>query len=527
MNTNNPFNPDSQGVYGDYSVTGSFFSEPNKDQQDIAREVAISTVPATLGGYAIPIESVKNQAFEVDLIIDELLSDIENLLTQIYVDPYVDFDLSEAHKRICEEARKESSFIEENINFICFGEIVYAERLASHASSIFIDKYMKVLTQSTFSYLFYFRLLLKIFKNEINNIKHTLIFDYGDQYEDESQEKVALQFDSWSKTTLHCIQRISSIISSESEKINSTELDNLSEKHAIQSQAFFAIKLNSINNRIDNSLAHLQKDFKDNAEVFYRKYLKPSIRMQKEISSALTVDFQTTSFLQDYPELSLELFEAANVIKGNFYSIYSDLYERYVIAKAEVDKVFELINQSRKYSGYISQLSYKGTSKKKILADVYDEKYNIIFMSIPINSADKKSLRSSHAILDDLELDHHPQYLLRDGGSITGSISVDPMVKIDGVDISDHAHTGSDGSPRIRSTDIDYFSARQRASVSTVYASKPISLVIDSFDTKIVDGGQPVTDVTFTIEINDFDENNYEFEMSYTEIEQYTENEQE
>jgi hypothetical protein len=526
MSINNPFNSDSQGIYSDYSVTGSFFSEPNKEQQDLAREIAISTVPATLGGYIIPIESVKNQAFEVDLIIEELIGTIENLLSQIYVDAYSNFDLGEAHRRICEEARKENSSIEENINFICFGEIIYAERLASHASNIFIDKYMKVLTQSTFSYLFYFRILLKIFKNEISNIKNTLIFDYGDEYEDESQEKVALQFDSWSKTTLHCIQRISSIISSESEKINSTELDNLSEKHAIQSQAFFAIKLNSINNRIDNLLAHLGKDFKSNGDVFFSKYLKPSIRMQREISSALTVDFQTTSFLNDYPELSLELFEASNVIKGNFYSIYSDLYERYTIAKSEVDRVFELINQSRKYSGYISQLSHKGVNKKKILADVYDEKYNILFKSIVVNPESKTSLRSSHSLLDDLDLDHHPQYLLRDGGNITGSISVEPGVKIDGVDISEHSHTGSDGSSKIRSTDIDYSSVRQRSEDSIVYASKPISLVIDSFDTKIVDGGQPVTDVTFTIEINDFDENNYEFEMSYTEIEQFIENEQ-
>lgn len=519
MNTNNPFNPDTQGIYSDYSSSGSFFQTLSQEQIDIQREKEISSIPAALGGYVIPLTDVIGQVLHTERELDALLNEVENLLSKLYINPLVDFDLDEAHRKLCREAKKKRSEIDLNINFICFGEILFAERLGTYAAKLFLDKYMKALTHSTFSYLFYFRLILKVLKNEINNIKFTLLFDYGDEYDDESQEKIALQFDSWAKTTLHCVQRISSIISSQPTAINSTELDNLSKKHAIQSQAFFAIKLNSINNRIDNLIAHLEKDFKSNSDVFFNKYLKPSIKMHKDISSALSLDFETTSFMSEYPDLSVELFEAINSIRGNFNSIYSDLYERYVNSKEEIDRVFELVLQSRKYSAFISQLSSKGINKKIILADIYDESYNDLFKSIVIDSSSTSSLNASHSMLDNLDLDDHPQYLLKDGGTVIGDISVEPGVKIDGVDISNHAHTGADGSPRIKSTDIDYSSIRGDRTVSKRYADRPLSIIIDSFDTKIVDGGQPVTDVTFAIEINDFDENDYEFEIFYTEIE--------
>jgi hypothetical protein len=519
MNTNNPFNPDSEGIYRDYSSSGSFFESISENQSRIQREIDVATVPATLGGYVIPLFDVRAQVLHVEKEIDLLLEESESLLSKLYINSLIDFELNDAHRKLCREAKKQKPEINENINFICFGEVIYAERLGSYAAKLFLDKYMKVLTHSTFSYLFYFRLILKVLKNEINNIKFTLLSDYGDEYDDESQEKVALQFDSWAKTTLHFIQRISSIISSEQPRISSAEVDNLQKKHAIQSQAFFAVKLNSINNRIDNLIAHLEKDFKSNSDLFFNKYLRPSIRMQKDISSTLFLDFQTTSFVSEYPQLSVELFEAINAIKGNFYSIYSDLYERYVNSKIEIDRVFELIIESRKYSAYISQLSTKGVDKQKILSDVYEENYNTLFRSIIVDSSSYRALSASHSMLDGLDNDDHPQYLLRDGGRVIGDIHVDPGVKIDGIDISDHTHNGTDGSRRIRSVDIDYSFARGRSDSSALYADKPLSIIVDSFDTKIVDGGQPVTDVTFAIEINDFDENDYEFEIFYTEIE--------
>jgi hypothetical protein len=68
---------------------------------------------------------------------------------------------------------------------------------------------------------------------------------------------------------------------------------------------------------------------------------------------------------------------------------------------------------------------------------------------------DENRFKSEHNKISGREVaDAHPQYLLRDKGSITGDIFVDPGVKIDGVELSTHAHTGVDGSAMIDGSSI-------------------------------------------------------------------------
>jgi hypothetical protein len=90
--------------------------------------------------------------------------------------------------------------------------------------------------------------------------------------------------------------------------------------------------------------------------------------------------------------------------------------------------------------------------------------------------------------------------LLRDGGSITGNISVENSSTIDGVHLSTHAHNGLDGSQKIKSTDIDYDSARLAV---TSIVPAPLSISIDSLINDIIDGGIPVVDVVVAINTGD------------------------
>jgi hypothetical protein len=79
-----------------------------------------------------------------------------------------------------------------------------------------------------------------------------------------------------------------------------------------------------------------------------------------------------------------------------------------------------LVTSKRKYSNYIYQLSSKGQPKPVIIKTVKDDKYAKIFDSTHQTYRTESDLVSSHASLDDLTEDHHPQYLLRDGGIISG-----------------------------------------------------------------------------------------------------------
>jgi hypothetical protein len=111
---------------------------------------------------------------------------------------------------------------------------------------------------------------------------------------------------------------------------------------------------------------------------------------------------------------------------------------------------------------------------------------------------------------------HHPQYLLKDGGTITGDIFVENGARIQGVEIGSHAHTGSDGSAKIRSTDIDYSSPRDESEITI---DKPYSVTIDSYVSDIIDGGIPVMDVILSIETGSASNNqNIEYEISISEV---------
>jgi hypothetical protein len=214
----------------------------------------------------------------------------------------------------------------------------------------------------------------------------------------------------------------------------------------------------------------------------------------------MEVDFYTTSLPRELPFLTDELLIATNVINANFGMVLSDLVQRNEIIDSNADRLFKLVQVKRKYSNYIFQLSFKGQVKPIIIKSVNEDKYSSIFDSAIYTYRDESDLISNHASLDNLLEDHHPQYLLKNGGIITGDIFVDSNAKIDGVQIATHSHSGFDGSEKIKASDIDYSSSK---SDSSVKPNKPSSLSVLQYVTDIVDGGVPVIDAIIDIEVED------------------------
>jgi hypothetical protein len=179
---------------------------------------------------------------------------------------------------------------------------------------------------------------------------------------------------------------------------------------------------------------------------------------------------------------------------------------------ARVDSLMALIHEKRKYANYISQLGNKSVQKRQVLQTVENDPYSVLFKNVYINTDRNNTFLSSHGKLDGLLEDNHPQYLLKDGGNITGNISVDKGITIDGVDLNTHAHTGADGSAKISSLDIDYQNGRVLNP-----AIKPVSVAISQFNVDIVNG-LPRCDAVVNIEIDDTIIDGYEYEIIYTEV---------
>lgn len=532
-NTNN-ISADSKAVHADYKFSGSMFNNPVQNQYIQDTFGRFSNVQQTLSfasQYLIPLKSVRGQVIGAEDVIRRTRIGIEDyFLRKLFINSYVDPDLNEAHLRVWKEASyymdipsvKTDDYsditAEDNPNYICFDEYSYAEKSNTTASRRLISEFEEAISQSTFSYFFQLRKLLLYLESEIQYIKSSLLFNFGEEYESESQQQVALRFDTWAKMALHYTRRISSTILSKPGALPNAEVDQIPKKQAAQFQAFFAIRLNAVDEEINDLLSALKRDLVDNSEVFYFRFINNSIRMTKDIAEPLDLEYNTTSFRRDYPTLAGELVVATNVFQGNFASIHADLVERYEMMISRVDAIMMLIHEKRKYANYISQLADRSVQKKKILQTVVEDKYGSLFRTVPVGIKRNQNYKSSHLNLDDLDLDSHPQYLLKDGGTITGDIYIDSGVKIGGVSLSEHSHTGRDGSSKISILDIDFESGRNSPDIGELVSS-PINVTVDGFVSDIIDGGIPVFDAIISIEIDETTINSHEYEIIYTEIE--------
>jgi hypothetical protein len=400
--------------------------------------------------------------------------------------------------------------------YICYDEVFFAERMNSTISRRFLQEYEQSIAHSTFSYFFQFRKLLNYLLNEVKSIQVSLLTDFGDAYENELQQKIAVHYDSWGKTALHYTSRIAKTIISKPGEIPGTELDQISKEQASKFQAFFAIKLNAVNSEIEDILSSLKRDLHDNSEIFYTRYINPALKFSSEISNPLELDYQTTSVGKSIPFLAEELLIASVLMKGNFTSVVADIIDRHSIVIGKTDALLRLIHEKRKYANFIAQMSFKGVQKPNVLLPVSDDWASSLFRQVVISPTRKDDLKSSHSLLQDLDEDHHPQYLLKDGGRIIGDILVAEGVTIDGVDLSTHAHKGTDGSSKISCLDIDYETARNSDRIKDA-VTIPVSIAIAQFNVDIVNG-VPRCDAVVNIEIDDNILDNHEYEIIYTEV---------
>jgi len=482
----------------------SFFDQP-KSPQEVIDEKYKGLLPTSLDyslnlEISLPLDYVKQEISRAQVDLMNLKSDLESLLSIIYIKSTINENLEEAHKKIWEDVKKQNNISDNAPEYISFSEYKYAERTMSTSCRKLLDEYHLALTEASFGYIFDLRRLIIFMEHEAMCIVNILLHKFGEDYEDSSQKQTALQFDAWAKMASHFSQRVRKTLTSSPGEIPASELDKVSKKQAIEFQAFFSIRLNVLHEESQNVLNFLKRDYVDNCDIFYERYLSQSIEFKKDISSTLEFDLLTTGFALDTPVLTQELNLARNVINSSFGMIMADLIQRNQIISSNVDNLFKLIQSKRRYSNYIYQLSFKGEKKPIIISATKEDKYMAFFNNTILPYNTESYLISNHASLDNLNENHHPQYLLRNGGKIIGDIEVQSNVKIDGVHLSTHSHSGADGSERIRSVDIDYSSARNSREQKP---TKPTAIEVVEYFSDIVDGGVPVIDGIVDIEIDD------------------------
>lgn len=513
-------------LFGDYGLNGV---SPYGDEQVLQKKTGYQSkldvkryAIGTDQVYTLPLKSVIEQCKVTYDELNTFVNDLERLLEQVNLSPDSSPDLQETHRHVWDEiysAQNEKPTDTSIPNFINYNEFLYAENHLCRGCRKFVKEYNSLISTTTFGHLYDFRKIILALMNETLCIQRSLNTDFGDSYEDESQQQVASYYLYWLKMASHYKGIFEKSIPASPVLLPESEVDQVTQRQAAQFQTFFSIRVNSETTSINNQIQNLSKDLIEDCNIFYEKFLSPALKFKTKVGGDLALDFRTTNMVGQMPRLAEEAVTAVLAIEGNFKALLTDLLERRNIMTKKVDSLYQSIIQRRKYVLYISQLASKAISKNKIVTSEFDQKYvDIIRNTVSDRSSMTESLKSSHSFLDDLGQDSHPQYLLKEGGNITGNITIDQDITIDGVDLSSHAHSGYDGSARIRSIDIDYSTVRDDYKTNGIQARDIFDISIDSYVPDILTGGIPVTDVVVSISIPDDLVDKYNFEILYMEI---------
>ena len=449
------------------------------------------------------------------------MSEIEKNLDQLNINPYISVELDSAHKAVWAQVLKSSEKAKTlpKPDYITFDEYMFASMYLSRACRELVKQYDLIVNHTSFGHLFEIRKMLSYIKNEIRLIQNIVIHQFEERYRNESEGEIAKQLSDWAQTAAHYTKQLAGEVTTSPSSIPESELDQISQKQAMQLQAFFSIKVNSYTSEIISILNSLKRDCVDTATIFYENYLLPAVTFKSKVVEPLIFDFTTTKINSQCPILFGEVVIANNAVTGNLGSVSTDFIERRNQFEKKIDAFIQLTILKRRYVNYITQLESKAVKRVKVIVSTKDENlsvYKDIYKNIPIDSDRKESLMASHSQLDDLEEDSHPQYLKKDGGTITGQIQMAKGATIGGVDIPNHSHSGSDGSSLINANNIDYETARKQYYSSSINPYG--NIIISGFSQSLLIGGGISFDATIEIDIEDDKVNSYEFEILYNEI---------
>lgn len=234
------------------------------------------------------------------------------------------------------------------------------------------------------------------------------------------------------------------------------EMDKISRPNAVQFQTLFKTKVNAFNEEITQIEEGLSKNIKTNSKIFYDKFLGPTLKFDIKLSGSLSYSGSENSFFGNQARNGEQSFA------WQMEQTLVDALKRNEEFRAQMQGLIFTIDKRDDYNSFIDQLTAVGSKVKKHFTEAplnnEEEEYFIElekeFSKTEVPLLEEEFI-SDHNTLDGLSDDAaHPQYLLKDGDAITGNISVNDGITVDGVDINVHNHDGTT-TPKIKGEHIE------------------------------------------------------------------------
>lgn len=461
--------------YSDLDFSGP--SREYKGQRGSNNPTSNINIP-TFDGSDYSRQSLDRQLNEVikqtELLINSADEDLEKFNLKIETDK-----LMEAQKAIWPES------IPEVKDYVTYNQYKSLEGKLDRASKYIRDQYLSNIRSESGTGSLDVRKVASVLNIEATNIKGFLDAYVGN-VDDPAVERAQELLQDWATSALVHSGRLWSYFSEgdkkNASKIPESEMALIQEQDAGKYQALFKAKVNAVNLELDRDISSFEKHFLTSSDLFYNKFLGPSIKFKLGAGNSLELKSN------DNTVLGLEIKKAVESLNINTQAGLTDLLERNQIFSVKINNIENTIGRRESLKGIIENFSSKSNIKRSPFTDdgvdvVTDEKLAAALSGSTVFD----EFSSAHGTLVGRAAeDAHPQYLLKAGDTITGDITVKDGIRVDGVDLSAHSHTGEDGSQKIAGLSILDNTLTSSVVDSGEYIDKPMNLrVLSGFE----DGG--------------------------------------
>jgi hypothetical protein len=433
--------------------------------------------PATFDHEMYSAEVLRDQLDEVikqtDLISVQAESELKRYNLKITTPK-----LLEAQKAIWPEN------IAEVKEYVTYKQYKALENKMDRASKYIRDQYVASIRGEDGTGALDVQRLAKVLNSEATNIKGFLNA-YTKDIDDSAQKRVEELFQDWSKSAITHTGRLWSYFKERgpqsTSKIPESELAAIDDSDTGRYQALFKAKVNAVNQDLDRELSNFERHFMTTSDIFYHKFLGPSVNFRMSASKDLEMKANDTTVL------GAEVKKAIGSLDTNMQVGLTDLLHRNQIFSLKIETIEDRIGTRESLKQILKQIS----EKSGIIASNFTETFDTgaddsLYEGIINSSTSSSQFLSSHNSLSGRELDDaHSQYVLSSGDTITGDITVADGVTIDGVDLSAHNHSGQDGSAKISGSGILEGSLLSEAVDIDESVPKPVNIKVTNF----IDGG--------------------------------------
>jgi len=524
------------------NTPGTFISQPilevdalsgnNTSSQIRAESPHLASVESLMsrGVENIPISTINSEIMNLKMALEKIINEISMFLNIGYVKADLSPTMEQAHYQVCQEALKlvseENQVVEQftgrEPDYVSYSEYSFAQNHQSRACRSLIVEYESFVGRSAVGYNYDVKNILDLIMMEIMEINNFMQSTIGGEYDDEVEQKLCKEIYYWIKSYAEYTKQLARETLSLSEEIPQSEMDSVSQVQAAQFKAFFSIKVNSYNSEIKKVHGMLKRELADTCAMYYRNFLAPAVKSRSLVAYPLELSLLSTNMKNSAPILAKEVVSAASNVNGNLASLLADFKQRKMNAENRIVALLLLIREKRKYVSYVKQMEEKcGVKDDDVFVDVEDPYFDGVFDNVVQDTEKRETLNSSHKYFNDLNEDHHPQYMLKTGGVFLGDIQLGEGVKVAGLDLANHSHSGTDGSSSIRASSIDYFQDRENSSAFFLDGTEnEATLSVDSYSPKIQIAGQPLVDASVTVSLqgDNLEQGRYSVNVTYVEI---------